>query len=199
MSFLDNFTPKQLWFTADLHLWHQSMMSERFNLQSRRSRWSDVETMNDDLTREWRQTVGAHDVIYHVGDLFHRCGKQKVLDVLHDLSGHWILLSPGNHDEKLLGKLHRQGELPDNVKLLPKGPVMLDIPIHGHPVFLSHYPPSLCPEFQDLPKDAIFLHGHSHGQGQQQHPNRALDVGWDVHERILSFDDLVAHFRERQN
>lgn len=172
------------------------MLSEQFNLRARRSRWGDVVTMNLDLVTEWRDTVGPRDVVYHVGDLFHRCGKTKVLRLLRDLSGYWIFLVPGNHDTKMLTKLHRQGELPENVRLLPPEPVMLDVRVNGRMVFMHHYPPDRVPGFAELPSDAILLHGHQHGQHAQQQPHRALDVGWDRHERFLSLDDLCLHFRE---
>ena len=188
------FTPRQRWFTADLHFWHASMLSERFNFTERRARWNCVEEMNAAFVREWRDTVGPRDVIYHVGDLFHRCGKAKVLRILRDLSGHWIFLAPGNHDKKMLTKLHRQGELPENVKLLPAEPVMLDVCIDERPVFLYHYPPHLWPSLVSLPNDAILLHGHSHGRSGTPRCDQALDVGWDAHQRILSFDDLRRHF-----
>jgi calcineurin-like phosphoesterase family protein len=183
--------PENIWFTGDHHFFHGGILHPEHG-SSRAARWSTLDEMNAALLEQWRDTVGPRDVVYSIGDLFFRVGVAKVMRLLRDLSGYQINLIGGNHDDAILRKLARRGELPANVRLIAEPMdafVSLDFRIDGRQVFMRHFPDE---EWPGREQGTFLLHGHSHGN----YDNAAarLDVGWDVHGRLLSFEDVRGYF-----
>jgi len=191
MNALGGFEPGNIWFTADHHFFHGGILHPEHG-SSRAARWRLTDDMNAALLKQWRDTVGRRDIVYCLGDLFARTNSvSKVLGLLDQLSGYQIILLGGNHDDKMLRKLVRQGRLPQHVRLVANPMdeyVGLDQRIEGHQVFMRHFPNAPDEAWPGKSSGTLLLHGHSHGN-REEHPAR-LDVGWDVHGRLLSFADV---------
>ena len=185
-----DFQPDNIWFTADHHFFHAGIL-HRDHGSSRADRWNTVDQMHASLIEQWNDTVGRRDIVYSIGDLFFRVGMMRVLALLNQLSGFRIVLLCGNHDNMILRKLSRQGRLPKHVSLVSNPMddyIGLDRRIDGQQVFLRHYPELPGEAWPGQASGTILLHGHSHGNREER--PRALDVGWDVHGRLLSFEDV---------
>lgn len=185
-----SFEPKNVWFTADFHFGHGGILHPAHG-STRSDRWSLVHEMDIDLLEQWRTTVGPHDMVYHIGDLFFRVGVQKVTKLLHNLSGLHVVLLLGNHDGRILRKLAARKELPDNVHVVPdeEGFTAASHTVAGLPALMRHWP---AEDWPGKKQGCVLLHGHSHGNARSL-PGR-LDVGWDVHRRLLHLDEVREHF-----
>lgn len=195
---LDTFTPDNIWFTADHHFFHAGILHPDHG-SSRADRWSTSADMTRALLEQWRDTVGPRDIVHVLGDLTFRVGVTKTLELYKQLTGFQINVMTGNHDDAMLRKLSKRGELPRNMKLVGASIeeyVGLDYRIGGQQVFMRHYPEAAGESWPGQAEGTLLLHGHSHGN-KPKHPAR-LDVGWDVHSRLLSLADVRAHFEERE-
>lgn len=194
----DTFQPDNVWFTADHHFHHGGILHPDHG-SSRAARWSTVDQMNAALLEQWCDTVGRRDIVYSLGDLFFRVGVTKTLDLLRKLSGFQIILIGGNHDDAILRKLSRQGRLPEHVSFVPQPMdeyVGLDLRIEGEQVFMRHFPEAPGEVWPGQASGSLLLHGHSHGN-REERPS-ALDVGWDVHGRLLSFADVKTRMKRNE-
>lgn len=115
---------KHLFFTSDTHFGHKNVI--KFCNRP----FSNVEEMNETLIKNWNDTVGPEDTIFHLGD-FAFGGSQLWNDTLKRLNGHKILII-GNHDDKNLRQGYMQyfDSVLYQVKLL----------IEKRTVYLNHYP-----------------------------------------------------------
>jgi len=79
-----------IWFTSDLHLDHENIISfcDR--------PFSDIYHMSSMLVRDWNNTVLPTDIVYVVGDVCMGTLEHS-LSIIDRLCGH-IYLVPGNHD-----------------------------------------------------------------------------------------------------
>jgi calcineurin-like phosphoesterase family protein len=157
-----------MFFVSDMHFGHNSIITYCGRP------YANTEEMDDALVRNWNDTVGTTDTVYHLGDWafgnYERIG---------ELRGR-IISVPGNHDlereKKLLPFLHN-GFTPEIV-YLKHG---------GHRFTLCHYP------FQAWRREYKYhLHGHTHGTASAV-MNR-LDVGIDATKlyRPIHLDEVVA-------
>ena len=69
--------------------------------------FTDVEDMTKKLVKNWNSVVGKNDIVYVVGD-FALCGKQKIIEIGHQLNGRKRLIL-GNHDQASLGTYYEAG------------------------------------------------------------------------------------------
>jgi calcineurin-like phosphoesterase family protein len=182
-----DFRPKNVWLTADHHFFHNGILHPQHG-SSRASRWSTPEEMHAALLDQWRHTVGPHDVVYSVGDLFFRIGRARTLELLRALSGFRIVLLCGNHDGERLEKLARQQALPDNVQVVPRSESFVALGEYRRAV-MSHWHTERWPGRE---RGTVLVHGHSHGKRKVE-PDR-LDVGWDVYGRLLHLEEVRAYF-----
>lgn len=153
-----------LFFTADTHFGHKSAIDYC------RRPFASVEEMDEQMIARWNQLVGPQDSVYHIGDLsFHR--REKTEAILQQLNGHKYLIK-GNHDHKK--SLPRKG-------ITHLGPYyelkMLD-PVTGEKrlIVMCHFP---IESWNQRHRGSWHLHGHCHGNLQQQQWHRRMDVGVD--------------------
>lgn len=79
-----------IFFTSDTHFCHTNIIK----LCGRP--FSDAEEMNEVLIKNWNNTVGPNDIIYHLGD-FCFAGSAEWHSILGRLNGR-IYLVIGNHE-----------------------------------------------------------------------------------------------------
>lgn len=127
--------------------------------------FSDVDSMEEVLVYKWNRKVKPGDTIYHLGD-FCFGSKAHTERIWARLNGNIIKIK-GNHDKE--------------------GIPYLEIKIGKQHIVLCHYP------FVTWNKSrwgAWHLFGHCHGSYEGK--GKSLDVGWDAHGKILSFEDIEA-------
>lgn len=88
-----------------------------------------------------------------------------------------LVFIPGNHDHRLAKVYAKYGLCTP----------YLEISHQLQKLCLMHFP---LTEWNRGQYGSIHLFGHCHGR--YEHPGRALDVGWDVEQRIFSLDELIA-------
>lgn len=111
---------QNIFFTSDTHFGH-------VNILKYCSRpFSDVETMNNSLIKNWNEKVKPNDIVFHLGDV----GFDKnIKEILYKLNGK-IYLILGNHDKKIKSISDRFESI-ENQK---------HISINGQKIYLNHFP-----------------------------------------------------------
>lgn len=132
-----------IFFTSDTHFCHANIIK----LCGRP--FDNVEEMNEALIKNWNNTVGPNDIIYHLGD-FCFAGSVEWHSILSRLNGR-IHLIIGNHDEKNL----RQGYEQLFERIVPQARLFIE----GYNVYLNHYPFMCYPGYKPY---TIQLFGHIH-------------------------------------
>ena len=173
-----------IYFTSDWHFSHANII--KFCPEFR-----DItpDKMNDYLIKIWNSTVTPDDVVYNLGDVSFACHKDEVIDVLSQLNGKHHLIV-GNHDniitqhrEQFLAMKKQDGNpLLSSIKDYAK----LRLKDSGHTLILSHYP---MIEWDGCHKGWYHLYGHLHDRLAKVQ-GRALNVGFDLHGRLLSLADI---------
>lgn len=164
--------------TSDLHFWHQNILNFESMKRFRGDLYENVEQMNADIIQKFNEGINGKTLTYILGDVCFGRGKQVVprLDnILDQLLGDIVLIK-GNHDNREAVAVFKD---------------------YGHKVYeyfeindfdtkicLSHYP---FGAWNKSHFGAVMMHGHSHGSYHA--PGRILDVGWDVHGRVLSLNE----------
>jgi len=154
------------WITSDLHFGHQNIM--KFCPDSRSRFHHDVGYMNEQMIREWNETIDIGDKVYILGDVAFLPADQAV-KIMRRLNGDKILIE-GNHDRKLLND-----------------PVFRSCFVEVHPyltvtyektrVIMFHYP---IAEWDQMHRGAVHFHGHLHGGKSGLEEYRARDMGMDA-------------------
>lgn len=164
-------------FTSDTHFGHKRII-ELCNRP-----YADVEDMNENLIKNWNDTVAPDDEVFHLGDV--ALGPWSEWDgLLSRLNGH-ITLVIGNHDRVFAGEKQKQRDrfFPVYSKwFAPMSEAMtLDIrdpeAITGWDtqlVNLSHFPydgdshgEERYREFRLEDKGLPLIHGHTHNAEQR--------------------------------
>lgn len=167
------------YFTSDTHFGHA-----RINELSGRP-FTSVEEMNETIIERWNAVVGAHDVVFHLGDV--ALGPfAESLSLCGRLNGLKFLV-PGNHDRIFAGNkaAYIQRFLPlykEHFTLLAAGPMTLD---DGTEVNISHFPykgdhttDERYPEFRPVDDGKFLIHGHVHEMWKYN--GRQVNVGVDA-------------------
>lgn len=193
--FIEN--PSQVWLTSDLHFFHKNILSF---VETRGSRFSSTEEMNNGIVEEINSTVGAAGTLYHLGDL--SFGKyDQTVELLSRINVNRLFLIYGNHDN------------PDTISRIAKavntnhGRLMISF---GHErinlrtnsvgrIVLDHYPLHV---WRDSHRGSIHFHGHTHGSLSNDGFGRRADVGWDsTHfgepNRLFRLDEAIEHMMKR--
>ncbi|QYF97093.1 hypothetical protein [Microbacterium sp. PAMC21962] len=171
--------------TADTHFSH-ARISELADRP-----FATVNEMNEELVRRWNDTVGADDVVLHLGDV--ALGPiEESIGLTAQLNGRRFLV-PGNHD-RVSPATQSKRAIERFVPLYEAAgwailPEVIEGTRHGYRLFASHYP--YRGDSQDTDRhtshrprwdDGIpLLHGHTHAHdhgpdGHQFH------VGLDAHD-----------------
>lgn len=172
-------------YTADLHLFHNS----DFIVKSRG--YESTDAMHIGMTDIWNRVVDPEDEVYIVGDV--ALLKTSQIDecnyILSTLHGTKFLIK-GNHDgEKLLKKIGH-----NFIWVKDRYIVKEQDGDTKQSLFLDHYPMLTW----DRAHHNIWqLHGHCHGSLMVELSTR-LDVGWDVWERPITFQDIKEAMKDRE-
>lgn len=162
---------KRLWFVSDLHLNHKKLCHSYPEHFEQTRKYATVEEMNEDLLKNWNETVGKDDVVIFLGDFTlgtpHAQLAQLFLSTMDKLNGQ-IYCVLGNHDYELRRRLEKIGEDSVFVKYL-----MIDY--QGRQYLAQHH------DFDEIrenaldafthhlftyDKELVFVHGHTHSTRQ---------------------------------
>lgn len=158
-----------IWFTADTHFGHESIL----RLCNRD--FASIEEHDQQLIIEWNSVVKDGDRVFHLGDWSIK-GLSFMAPIFSKLNGD-ITTIRGNHDRNCWVDcdVMRQS-------------------INGRVFFMSHYA-HLVWDGQHADRKTIHLFGHSHGN--LSGVAGSMDVGVDVANRLLgsyrpfSVEDVV--------
>lgn len=178
------------YFTADWHLHHPNQARRRgFSPETHGSDWLDQH--DEAILAPTAALIKPTDTLVLGGDVGH--GRPEVLEALLKRVPGKKVLVVGNHDAQVVKKLsHLFAEVRDLwVMRNPLGKAPRSAPDPRKPplVMVCHYPMA---SWDRSHYGSWHLHGHSHG-GMPPIPGR-LDVGWDVHGKILRWEDLLSLF-----
>lgn len=175
-----------LHITSDIHFFHDNILKFEGMMKYRGSLYWRIDAMHDGIIKVWNKDVKPNDEVIIVGDFcfgYKDRLQARLEEILPKLNGTFTLVR-GNHDPHsgdqvwrdhghkvvdYLEKIHHDQK--SNTKTT---------------VCISHYPFAV---WNKMHYGAVMLHGHSHGGYVGQ--GRILDVGWDVHGRVITFKEAV--------
>ncbi|OWP26782.1 metallophosphoesterase [Eikenella corrodens] len=192
----------KIFFTSDLHFSYKNIA--KFCPQFRR--FASVEEMDEHLVAMWNRTVSPEDEVYNLGDLSFSHDLKHITHLLSRLNGRHHLIF-GNHDDLIQRHISRffQTTKADGHPLLASAQpyLKLKLPEINNTLILFHYPIN---EWDGCHKGWYHLYGHLHDRLAPL-SGRALNVGFDLHGRFLSPQDIdtllrplpaVSHFGEAE-
>ena len=173
-----------VYFTSDLHFYHKNIIKYSPSFRS----YENADEMNEKLIEIWNSIVTPEDTVYNLGDLSMAANTKKIIEVAKRLNGkHFLIL--GNHDhsikkdkEKLIAMTKDDGnKMFEDIRDYK----LLTFP--GIQIILSHYPMAA---WENQQNGSIMLHGHLHDY-MTNVKGKILNVGFDLHGKLLSLDDVV--------
>ena len=193
----------QIYFTSDLHFSHKNIA--KFCPQFRPAA-PTLEELDEYMIARWNETVQPEDTVYNLGDVSFAHDLKKIEAVLRRLNGqHHLIL--GNHDDLISRNKKRFLDTPkaDGNPMLSsiRSYQKIKLPEINNTLILFHYPIN---EWDGCHKGWYHLYGHLHDRLAPL-PGRALNVGFDLHGRFLSPQDIdtllrplpaVSHFGEAE-
>ena len=184
-SRIPTFSPDLVWFTSDTHFGHENII--RFCNRP----FNNVQEMNTELIRRWRETVPEDGIVFHLGDFAH--GSSRLWnDILCAIPGRKYLIL-GNHDMKCIN----QGFM-NHFETVSQ---QMTIRVGGQTIVLNHNP-FLC--YGGAYRDVWQLFGHVHSGPNSisglDHPRLKMlfplqyDVGVDNNDyRPVSYAKVKAN------
>lgn len=156
--------------TSDLHLDHEKAIY--FNKRP----FISVEEMQEKILGEIN-ALPDNSTLYVLGDTVIRSNREALKRFLNrirrDITLVWVL---GNHDDGLESVFEQYGKVH----------YLLHVKHKDKSLVMCHYP---LTEWRKGQYGAIHFYGHCHGR--HEHHGKSLDVGWDVHKKILSLNEAV--------
>ncbi len=171
-----------IYFTSDLHFYHEKIISHT------NRPFSNMEKMNQALIENWNRTVSAQDEIYILGDVTMK-GPELAEEALSQLKGHKYLIK-GNHDRFVKNENF-------NSSLFEWIKDYYELSYENNKFILFHYP---IEEWNGYFRGTIHLHGHQHNHENYNFENleknlKRFDVGVDAnYMRPVSIEDIIAFF-----
>lgn len=172
------------YFTADLHLGHEKILTSR-------TQFSDIDDMDQYILTNWNKTVHQNDEVYILGDIMFR-NRKKPSYYLDKLKGKKHLII-GNHDEVWM----KQVNLEDYFVSVDKE---LILKMNHKKYMLSHYPWIEFPGSRDTDNyRSYMIHGHIHDNKESTTyeiikmflPN-LLNCGQDICDfKPVTLDELI--------
>jgi len=147
-----------VFFTADTHF------GDHRTINIQRRPFASVAEMDAALVERWNAAVGAHDTVWHLGDVARR--GDAVAALLARLNGTKHLLR-GNNDPAATAAAPGWASVGDYAEL----------ELDGRRLVLCHYP---FRSWNGQGRGAMNLHGHSHGRLKPV--PRQFDVGVDARD-----------------
>lgn len=181
----------RVFFTSDLHFGHSNII--KYSPFFRKFKSADE--MDEALVNLWNETIKPDDIVYNLGDVsFHR-RTSDIKKVLRRLNGHHILIL-GNHDglirdsmDSFLKEKKDDGNRLFDEIVCYKEISLMDSGEKCHKFVLFHYP---ILEWSGAHDGTIHLYGHLHDE-LASIKGRALNVGYDLHGKFLTIDEVVEH------
>ena len=178
-----------VYFTSDLHFGHELMLKKYPNFR----KGANAAEMDENLIAAWNALITPEDVVYDLGDVSFHKDFARTYDILRRLNGRHFLVR-GNHDEQIVA---RKNELLSRRKA--DGNFMFEqiadyafAQLFRVSAALSHYPMS---EWGGCHKGSLMLYGHLHANIAQI-AGRVLNVGFDLHGKILSEDEVWSYLKD---
>ena len=165
------------WIGSDLHFGHKRIMTF---CQETRSKYDDVNHMNESMVEEWNTLVDQDDQVILLGDIAFLSPHQAA-GYLNRLNGTKILII-GNHDRHLLeSHLFR-----DCFSAIHE---YLEFKHDGRDIVLFHFP---ILQWAKMHYVSIHFYGHLHNKLSGLEGYRARNVGMDATGKILTLlDDAI--------
>lgn len=171
--------PEKLFFTADLHFSHNSIIGHC------QRPFQNPHHMDESLIANWNALVRPDCVIYILGDMFWKQEDRPYYEgIMQRLNGEKHLIR-GNHDYFSNDEYLEMGfaSVADYVQLR----------VENHYLACFHYP---ILEWAKFYRGSWHLHGHSHGNSRH-FSMRVLDVGIDTnHYFPYSWKDIKGTLSE---
>lgn len=165
----------KIWLTSDLHFYHKNILK----YQSATRPFASVEDMNEAIIEHWNSVVSKNDVVIDLGDMFF-APQEECEAILKRLKGKIIHLA-GNHSKVLRNQL-------SNTPYYDH----FEFSFNGNLIVLNHYP--LRVWNRSHYSNSFHFFGHCHGHLEPY--KNSLDVGWDVHQILLSIDEAIELARQ---
>lgn len=175
-----------IYFTSDIHFNHKNIIKYAPTFR----KYNSIPEMNKGLIELWNNTVTPDDTVYNLGDvMFGSIMIKENYDLLDRLNGKHYLIA-GNHDETIKNPENKDILLraikADGNKLFEDIVDYLEISIDNKFICMSHYPMLRWNKGQF---GSYMLYGHMH-QEMLPIPGRILNVGYDLHGKLLSIDEV---------
>lgn len=87
---------KNIFFISDTHFGHSNMLKFTNYDGTRMRPFDSIEELDELMIQNWNEIVKPTDKIYHLGDVYYRCGNKD--KILSRLNGDKVLIR-GNHDK----------------------------------------------------------------------------------------------------
>lgn len=170
--------PENIFFTADLHFGHNSILK----LCNRP--FQTIEEMDNKLIENWNSVIPAVGTVFIMGDMFHNEDNLPYyLQIMRKLNGQKYLIA-GNHDYF------------SKKQYLDMGFIQVENYAEAwfgkHFIVMFHYP---IAEWKRYFKGSWHLFGHAHGNFKVQENLKMLDVGVDSHNYLpWSWQEIQDYF-----
>lgn len=166
----------RIYFISDTHFGHNNIIK----YCSRP--YSDVETMENEIIKNWNTVVTKRDKVYHLGD-FSMCIKKKEVERIYSRLNGIKVLVKGNHDT--LGYNFYRSLFDEYYKY----PIILE-----NFFILSHEP-----MFVNENMPYVNIHGHLHNGGHEgefntskHHFNVSIEC---IEYKPIAFDSIKQNFK----
>lgn len=180
----------KIFFTSDFHFSHRNIA--KFCPTFRPANFDELDEI---MIARWNETVSSDDVVYNLGDVSFSHDIKQIEKVLRRLNGTHHLIY-GNHDELIIQHVERFKNTPkhDGLMMLASAQdyLKLRLPEINNTLILFHYP---IQEWEGCQKGWYHLHGHIHHR-MAPLAGRILNVGWDLHGKILSLEQVDGLLRD---
>lgn len=165
----DNLNGK-IWLTSDLHFYHENVLK----YQSTTRPFESINDMNEAIIEHWNSVVSNNDVVIDLGDMFF-ASQDECESILKRLKGTVIHIA-GNHSKVLRNRLWND-QCYDH----------FEFSFNGNLIVLNHYP--LRVWNRSHYSNSFHFFGHCHGHLEPY--RNSLDVGWDVHQRLVPIEEAI--------
>lgn len=195
----------RIYFTSDTHFGHQ----QKFIFEKRG--YVSVEDHDSKLITTLNDHVRKNDILFHLGDFCLNTKRERVDDILNQLTCENIYYIWGNHNAGMKDiyreTVNDQFDVDDDTFIYPLtyknkltflGPYK-EISINKKFIVISHYPFEIWNQQQN---NVWHLCGHSHHGNPTTLPTHkngyCLDVGWDGYARPISYDEIADIMNNKQ-
>lgn len=185
----------KIWFTSDLHFGHENVIKYCDRP------YHNANEMNADIIARWNKQVGENDTVYVLGDF--SLSKSIALNIVKKLNGKIVLVC-GNHDHPHPANRGKTKEKREALKkeYLDAGFASVYTDNVELPGFILCHLPYASASMGDRPylykyaaedRGTKLLCGHVHEKWRTKLSDKGtlcINVGWDVWDRLVSFDEL---------